>query len=39
MRFALLADIHGNLEALRAVLGEIDRAAPDGVFCLGDVVR
>ncbi len=38
MRFALLADIHGNLEALRAVLGEIDRAAPDGVFCLGDVV-
>ena len=38
MRFALLGDIHGNLEALTAVLDEIDRAGPDEVLCLGDIV-
>lgn len=37
MRYAVVADIHGNLEALRAVLAD---AAPraDAVLCLGDVV-
>ena len=37
MRYAILSDIHGNLEALEAVLAD---AAPraDGVLCLGDVV-
>lgn len=37
MRYAILSDIHGNLEALRAVLADAaDRA--DAVLCLGDVV-
>jgi diadenosine tetraphosphatase ApaH/serine/threonine PP2A family protein phosphatase len=36
MRFAILSDIHGNLEALTAVL---ERIAPDDrVLCLGDIV-
>ncbi len=37
MRYAVLSDIHGNLEALDAVLADAaDRA--DALLCLGDVV-
>jgi diadenosine tetraphosphatase ApaH/serine/threonine PP2A family protein phosphatase len=35
---ALISDIHGNLEALEAVLTELGRRRPDRVFCLGDIV-
>jgi peptidoglycan/xylan/chitin deacetylase (PgdA/CDA1 family)/predicted phosphodiesterase len=39
MRFALISDVHGNLEALEAVLATIDRRAPDArLVCAGDVV-
>lgn len=44
MRYAILSDIHGNGEALRAVLNDIDRqsyengARVDQVWCLGDIV-
>ncbi len=35
----LLADVHGNLEALEAVLADIERSAPDALLvCAGDVV-
>ena len=37
MKIALIADIHGNLGALDAVLAEIDRVRPDHIVCLGDV--
>ena len=37
MRLALIADIHGNLPALDAVLAEIDREGVDQVVCLGDI--
>lgn len=37
-RLALISDIHGNLEALIAVLREIDGENVDHVLCLGDVV-
>ena len=37
MRYAVLSDIHGNLEALDAVLADAAGRA-DGVLCLGDVV-
>ena len=37
MRYAVLSDIHGNLEALTAVLADA-AARVDGVLCLGDVV-
>ncbi|HTK70026.1 MAG TPA: metallophosphoesterase family protein [Candidatus Eisenbacteria bacterium] len=38
MTTAILSDIHGNLEALEAVLAELDRRKPDRVICLGDIV-
>jgi predicted phosphodiesterase len=38
MRLAVISDIHGNLEALEAVLLEIDRLSVDGVVALGDIV-
>jgi predicted phosphodiesterase len=39
MQYALLSDIHGNLEALQAVLAEIERLYPQSrLLCPGDVV-
>ena len=35
---ALLSDIHGNLEALHAVLEDVSRHPVEAVYCLGDVV-
>lgn len=35
---AILSDIHGNLEALTAVLAEIDRRGITDILCLGDVI-
>lgn len=35
-RFAILSDIHGNLEALTAVLARLEPG--DGLLCLGDTV-
>ena len=37
MRVGLIADIHGNLVALDAVLADLERAQVDHVVCLGDV--
>lgn len=38
MRQALVSDIHGNLEALNAVLADIATQSVDEILCLGDVV-
>jgi predicted phosphodiesterase len=38
MRRAILSDIHGNLEALEAVLADIDTQQIDEIYCLGDIV-
>ncbi|MFQ5736491.1 MAG: metallophosphoesterase family protein [Thermodesulfobacteriota bacterium] len=38
MRYAVISDIHSNLEALRATLAEVDRLKPDRLICLGDIV-
>lgn len=38
MRYAIIADIHGNLEALEAVLKDIQGQAVGKTFCLGDIV-
>ncbi len=35
---AIISDIHGNLEALTAVMEDIDRQRVDAIYCLGDVV-
>lgn len=37
MRTALIADIHGNLVSLEAVLADIDRQRVDQILCLGDL--
>lgn len=36
--FAVISDIHSNLEALNVVLAEIDRRAIQRIICLGDIV-
>lgn len=38
MKYLVFSDIHGNVEALRSVLEEIDELRPDLVVSLGDVV-
>jgi predicted phosphodiesterase len=38
VRLAVLADIHANAPALRAVLGELDGEHVDGIVVAGDVV-
>ncbi|MEZ6092756.1 MAG: metallophosphoesterase family protein [Pirellulaceae bacterium] len=37
-KIAIISDIHGNLEALDAVLQDIDQHKVDEIYCLGDVV-
>lgn len=36
--FAVISDVHGNLEALKAVLAKIDALGIDAIYSLGDVV-
>ena len=38
MRFAVISDIHSNIEALQAVMDDIDRREIETIYCLGDVV-
>lgn len=38
MRYALISDIHANLEALQAVLKDIESRKVDRIHCLGDIV-
>lgn len=38
MRYAIIADIHANLPALRTVLRDIDEQRCDQIACLGDTV-
>lgn len=38
MRLAVLADIHGNLPALEAVLADVDEHKVDGILVAGDMV-
>ena len=38
MKYAVISDIHANLEALNAVLKRIEGLEVDGTICLGDVV-
>ena len=39
MRIAFLADIHGNLPALTAVMAELERLQPDQVVVDGDLIN
>jgi predicted phosphodiesterase len=39
MRYAIFSDVHGNIEALEAVLGRFeDLGSIDAYYCLGDIV-
>ncbi|HEX3034195.1 MAG TPA: metallophosphoesterase family protein [Thermodesulfobacteriota bacterium] len=38
MKYAVISDIHSNLEALSRVLQEIDEIGVDKIICLGDIV-
>lgn len=37
-KIAIISDIHGNLEALKAVLEDIKKRNIDKVYCIGDLV-
>jgi diadenosine tetraphosphatase ApaH/serine/threonine PP2A family protein phosphatase len=36
--YAVLGDVHANLHALEAVLGDVEEAGADRILCVGDVV-
>ena len=38
MKRAIISDVHSNLEALNAVMADIDSQGVEEVYCLGDVV-
>jgi predicted phosphodiesterase len=38
MKYALIADVHGNLEALHVVLDDIKKQKCTQAACLGDIV-
>ena len=38
MKRAIISDIHGNLEALQAVLDDFSKRDVDEIYCLGDVI-
>ena len=37
-RIAIISDIHGNLEALKAVLKDIKNRNIDEIYCIGDII-
>jgi predicted phosphodiesterase len=38
MRYAIISDIHGNVDALQTVLADIEKQSVDMIICLGDIV-
>ncbi|MBP1647601.1 MAG: putative phosphodiesterase [Bacteroidetes bacterium] len=38
MRFAVISDIHSNIQALTRALATIDERGADKIYCLGDIV-
>ena len=38
MKRAIVSDIHGNLEALEAVLADIEEQGIETIYCLGDII-
>ena len=38
VRYGIISDIHGNLEALQAALGYLDSEGIDEYICVGDIV-
>jgi predicted phosphodiesterase len=38
VKYGVLGDVHGNLQALEAVLAELEKESVDGILCVGDLV-
>jgi len=38
MKIGIISDIHGNYEALKSVLSDLDNKGVKEIYCLGDVV-
>lgn len=38
MKIAIISDIHGNLEALKETIKDIEKRSVDKVICLGDII-
>ena len=38
MKIAIISDIHGNLEALKATIKDIEKRKVDKIICLGDII-
>ena len=38
MKIAIISDIHGNLEALKATLKDMQKRKVDKIICLGDII-
>jgi len=38
MKLAVFTDIHGNLEALKAIINDINSKNVDEIICLGDTI-
>ncbi len=38
MSLAVISDVHGNIDALEAVIADIDKQGIKRIFCLGDIV-
>ena len=38
MKIAIISDIHGNLEALKTTLKDIEKRKVDKIICLGDII-
>ena len=39
MKLAFISDIHGNFDALKAVMLDIKKNKVEKIFCLGDIVN
>lgn len=37
-KIAIISDIHGNYEALKTVLFDIEKRGINHIYCLGDVI-
>lgn len=38
MKIAIISDVHGNLEALKAVINDTKKKGVEKIFCIGDIV-
>ncbi|MBP3255820.1 MAG: metallophosphoesterase family protein [Clostridia bacterium] len=38
MKIAIISDVHGNLEALKATISDIEKRNVDKIICLGDTI-